>query len=384
MNLQDNPFYLIPHYPDFSRMQPEHVEPALRARLAEARQAVEALEHTATPTWSGFMEPLFRACEPVSEIWAFVAHMHSVMNNPAWREAHDRMQPEVVAFSLRVGQSAPLYRIALALRAADEAAPLLTNPRRRILKSAIRSAEHAGVGLEGAARERFNAIQLELAQRGSSYGNHVLDAIKSYSLWIRDPADIAGLPASLLCAAAQAAREAGEPGATEQKGPWRITLDVASSIPFLKHSRNRELRETLFRANATKASSGALDNSAHVEKILALRREMAVLLGFSSYADLSLSSKMAPSVAAVSQLSDNLAEAARPMARRERDELLAFAKSQGFADAELAPWDIVFWAERLRETRFNYSEEELRAYFQFPRVLEGLFGLAERLFGIRV
>jgi oligopeptidase A len=414
--MHTNPLYHIPYHPAFDRLQPEQAEPALRALLTEAAVAVDQLERGFAPTWEGLMEPLYRACEPLFDAWGLVNHLLAVMNSEGWRQAHDSLQPELVTFGLRVSQSPAFYRGYLALRDADrntgllgncgsatpwrdvrcnnnQSAGLLSGPRRRILDSAIRGAEQSGVGLTGADRERFNAIQQELAKRSTDFSHNLLDAVKAYTLWLRDPRDakgpkapsaVEGLPASLLASAAQAAREAGEPQATPAAGPWRITLDAAVAVPFLLHCRNRALREELFRAQCTKASAGKLDNSAHIERILALRREMAGLLGFSNYADLSLSRKMAPSVAAVDQFAAELATAAGAPARRELEELQAFARSQGFAEASLAPWDVPFWAERLRETRYAYSEEELRAYFQFPRVLEGMFALAGRLFGIRV
>ena len=389
--MNNNPLYRIPYHPAFDRMRPEHAEPALRALLAEATVAVDRLEHGLAPTWEGLMDPLYRACEPLFDAWGLVNHLLAVMNSDGWRQAHDALQPEIVTFGLRVSQSPAIYRGYLSLRDADRNAGPLSGPRRRILDSAIRQAEQAGVGLSGASRERFNAIQQELAKLATSFSNNLLDAVKTYSLWLRDTerkpqvlSAVEGLPESLLASAAQAAREAGEAHATPAEGPWRITLDAAVAVPFLMHCRNRALREELFRAQCTKASSGKLDNSAHIERILALRREMAGLLGFATYADLSLSRKMAPSVATVDRFAADLATAASAPARRELEELQAFARSHGFAESSLAPWDVPFWAERLRESRYAYSEEELRAYFQFPRVLEGMFALVERLFSIRV
>lgn len=383
-NLSSNPLYAISHLPAFDRMTPEHAEPALRAHLAEAETAVAQLEEHATPTWQGLMDPLYRSCYPLYSAWGLVGHFMSVMNSDAWRKAHDRLQPELVSFGLRVAQSPRLYQGYLALRAADHSTPLLTKPQRRILESAIRSAEQAGVGLSGEPRQRFNAIQQELATLSTAFSNHLLDAVKAYSLWIRDPADLDGLPPAWRAAAAQAAKEAGETAATTEQGPWRATLDAPVLVPFLKHARCRRLREELYRAHVTRASSGELDNSSLLERTLALRREMAGLLGYPTYAHLSLTRKMAPGIEAVDQLTADLAAAAQAPARRDNAELLAFARRNGFAESELAPWDYAFWSERLREQRYAYSEEELRAYFPFPRVLDGLFALSERLFGIRV
>ncbi len=382
--LTDNPLYQIPYLPAFDRMVPEQAAPALQARLAEAEAAVTRLEQSAAPTWPALMEPLYRACQPLYDAWGMINHLLGVMNSEGWRQAHDALQPALVSFGLRVAQSPQLYQGYLALREADRTTPQLTGPQRRVLTSTIRSAEQAGVGLSGEARQRFNAIQQELATLATAFSNHLLDAVKHYSLWLRDPSELAGLPESWRAAAAAAAREAGESAATAEQGPWRATLDAPMLVPFLKHARCRPRRAELYRAHVTRAASGELDNSILLERILTLRREMANLLGYPSYAHLSLTRKMAPDIAAVDQLTADLAVAAQAPACRDNTELLAFARAHGFADEELAPWDFAFWSERLREERYAYNEEELRAYFPFPRVLEGLFALAQRLFGIRV
>jgi oligopeptidase A len=382
--MNGNPLYDLAPLPEFDRIRPEHAEPAIRARLAEAAAAVSRLESAAAPTWEGLLEPLHRACEPLFDAWGVVGHLLSVMDSDGWRRAHDALQPEIVAFGLRVAQNPAFYRAYCALRDADRATPCLTGPRRRILESLLRDAEQAGVGLPEAARGRVEAIQQELAQRGTAFGHNLLDAIKAYGLWVRDPAGMEGAPPTVRSLAAQAAQAAGEAAATAEAGPWRLTLDAAVYVPFLLHASSRPLREQLYRAYVVRAAAPPHDNSGHVERILALRRELAGLLGYAAYADLSLSRKMAANVAAVDGLLGGLADAARPGAAAERGELAAFAAGRGFAEPALAPWDVPFWSERLREARYGYREEELRAYFQFPRVLEGLFALAERLFGIRV
>ncbi len=375
-----NPLLSPAFFPAFDRIAPEHAVPAVRALLADAATAADALEASFTPTWDGLMAPLHRLCEPLYDAWGLVNHLLSVMNSDAWREAQQTLQPDVVAFSLRIAQSRRFYDGFRVIRADGAPGPT----QRRVLDAAIRGAEQAGVGLDGEVRDRFNAIQRELAQAGTAFGNAVLDAIKTYSLWIREPDGIDGLPQAVRALAAQAAREAGEPSATPESGPWRITLDAAVSAPFLMHVRNRETRETLFRAGAAKASATPCDNTARVEQILALRREKAGLLGYPHFAAISLANKMAGTVEAVDALTGQLAAAARSTAVRENADLLAFAREHGFTGAELSPWDRSFWVERLMEARYRYSDEELRAYFQFPLVLDGLFALAQRLFDVRI
>ncbi len=393
----NSPFYHIPYYPAFDRMTPENAEPALRGMLAEARTAVDALEATATPTWPGLIAPLHDACHPLFDAWGLLSHMLSVMNSAAWRRVHETLQPEIVSFSLRVGQSRAFYDGFRALQAADRAAPSLTPVRRRILTQTIQHAEQAGVGLPPERQARFNAIQMELARLSTTFRNHVLDATKAFALTLHTRAEVDGLPPALLAVAAQAARQSlalpgpSAPVAGEcthepspENGPWRITLDAAVYLPFMMHSRNRGAREQLYRAYVTRASSGETDNTPLIEQSLSLRRELAGLLGYASFADLSLSTKTAKSVAAVDALIAQLAEASRGAGRQEAADLAAFARARGFAEETLQPWDLTFWAERQREDLYDYSDEELSRYFLFPRVLEGLFSLAARLFGIAI
>ena len=380
-----SPFYHLPYYPAFDQLTPENATPAFEQLLAEANQAVDALERDHSPTWDGLMRPLHDACHPLSDAWGILCHMLSVMNSEGWRNVQEALQPGVVIFSLRVGQSRTFYDGYCALRDADRAAPCLTPAQRRILTKTIQDAEQAGVGLTPEQQARFNEIQMDLARLSTDFRNHVLDATKAYSLTLRTREETDGLPPALLAVAAQAARESDPPddaNATPENGPWRITLDTAVYLPFMQNSRNRPAREKLCRASATRASSGATDNTQVIESILALHREQAALLGYATFADLSLSSKTAKTVAAVDTLIAQLADVACDAAHREANDLLAFAREHGFTENALQPWDIAFWAERQREHLYDYSDEELSRYFLFPRVLEGLFRLAERLFGI--
>lgn len=379
-----SPFLNIPYYPAFDRMTPENAEPAFESLLAEATRAVDALERSHTPTWTGLMRPLHDACHPLFDAWGLLGHMLSVMNSEAWRRVHEALQPALVAFSLRVGQSRVFYASYRALRDADRNAPCLTPVQRRILEKTLQTAEQAGVGLPETQQQRFNEIQAELARLATDFRNHVLDATKAFALTLRTRDEADGLPPALLAVTAQAARDTGEEQATAETGPWRITLDHAVYTPFMMHSRNRAAREKLCRASAMRAASGDLDNTPIIEQILALRREMAALLGYGSYAELSLACKTAHNVETVDALIAQLCGAARDTAQCEAGALLAFARAHGFEGASLEPWDTAFWAERQREHVYAYSDEELSRYFLFPRVLEGLFQLAERLFSITI
>jgi oligopeptidase A len=304
-----------------------------------------------------------------------------VQNSPELRAAYEAVQPTLVQFATRLSQNKVFYNGFKQL--AEDST--LSQAQQRIVEAALRDAELSGVGLEGDAKEQFNQIQQQLAELGTQFSNHVLDATKAFSLTLTTQDEIAGLPPSLLSLAAQAARDAGEDSATATAGPWRITLDIPSYGPFLKHSRRRDLREKLYREYISRASSGDLDNSPLIDKTLALRKQQANLLGFDTYANLSIARKMAPSVDAVEALMEELRSASYDAAVKELEDLKSFAKEQNAPEADdLKQWDIPFWSERMRETEFDLNDEELRPYFPLPQVLNGLFELAHRLFGVTI
>jgi oligopeptidase A len=378
----NNPLLLGKGLPPFDAIQPEHVVPAMTQLLEELDRSLTTLETTVVPTWQGLVEPLDRIIDRLGWSWGIVGHLMGVKNSPELREAHQTMQPQVVQFYTQLGQSQPLYNGFKALKASTEW-DTLDEAQQRIVDAAIRDAQLSGVGLEGEAKERFNAIQLELADLSTKFSNHVLDATKAFSLTLTQKEDVEGLPPSLLSLAAQTARMAGEENATPENGPWRITLDFPSYSPFMQHSTRSDLRETLYKAFLSRASSGELNNAPLIDRILQLRQEQAQLLGFENYAELSLASKMASGVAAVEELMEELRQASYDAAKQELEELQAFATSRGYTQA-LKHWDISYWAQRQREAKFDFTEEELRPYFPLPQVLDGLFGLARRLFGVTV
>ena len=371
--------------PPFDRIDAGQVKPALERILAELTAGQRAQEAAVEPTWASAVEAVNDLVEPLERAWGAVTHLVAVKNSPALREAHQAVQPAVVEASLTLAQSEPLFRALTALRAGPVFATL-TPERRRILDKKILQARLSGIDLSGAERARFTAMQQELSERATTFSNHVLDSTKAYGLELTSADDVAGLPASALAMAAAAAQAAGHASATAEHGPWRITLDMPSFDAFMRHARRRDLRERVYRAYLTRASEldcantahASLDNGPLIARILELRRELAALLGFSTYAELSLATKMAPSVAEVERLLEELRTTSFPVAQRELRELSALA---GF---EVQHWDVGYWAERLREQRYAFSEEELRPYFPLPRVLDGLFALVTRLFGVHV
>lgn len=375
-----NPFLIGHGLPPFDQFHPSQVEPAVTDLIGDLATALESLESTLTPTWEGLAVPLTKISERLGWAWGVLGHLMGVQNSPELRTAYEAVQPALVQFATRLSQSKAFYDGFKQLAATN-----LSSAQQRIVDAAIRDAELSGVGLEGEAKQQFNQIQQQLAELSTQFSNHVLDATKAFSLTLTTQDEIAGLPPSLLSLAAQAARDAGEELATAASGPWRITLDIPSYGPFLKHSRRRDLREKLYRAYVSRASSGELDNSPLIDKTLTLRKQQAQLLGFDTYADLSIARKMAPSVDAVEALMEELRSASYNAAVTELDALKAFAQAQNADEAkDLKQWDIPFWAERMRETEFALNDEELRPYFPLPQVLDGLFGLAHRLFGVTI
>ena len=383
--MTDNPLLTDDGLPRFDAIRPEHVVPAVRELLSRSEARLEELERSITPTWSGTIAALDEIERPFERIWGPVTHLFGVKNSDDLRNAYEEVLSEMVSFGLRISQSEPIYKSLKALRQSGEWESF-DEAQQRIVERKLLDAELAGIALEGEQRERFNDISRELSQLSTDFSNHVLDATKAYSLILTDPQEVEGLPASLLQLAAQSYNQhkpEEEPEATPESGPWRISLDAPSFVPFLQHSRNRDLREQVYRAYITRASAGELDNSGLILSILRLRKEKAALLGYENYADVSLATKMASNVAAVEEMFETLRKASWDAAVADMEDLRALATESGVTE-DLMNWDVSFWAERLREKRFQFTDEQLRPYFPLERVLDGLFGLVNRLFGISV
>ena len=383
-----NPLLIGKGLPPFEAITPEHVVPGIEQLIATLSQSLTELEDrirsSEAATWDAVVEPLSAITERLSWSWGIIGHLMGVKNSPELRSAYETVQPSLVQFASQISQSQAVYDGLKRIKAGTEWGEL-DDAQKRIVEAALRDAELSGVGLTGEPKAKFNEIQQSLAELSTQFSNHVLDATKAFSLTLTDSAEVAGLPESLLSLTAQAARAAGDESATVESGPWRITLDMPSYAPFLRHSQRRDLREQLYRASITRASAGELDNKPLIEKILKLRKQQAALLGFENYAALSLARKMAPSVTAVEALMEELRAASHEAAKKELAEIQAFAAGQNAPEAhDLKQWDLPYWTERLRESKFDLNDEALRPYFPLPRVLEGLFSLAERLFGITI
>ena len=380
--------------PDFLAITPEQVDQAIPQLLADLSAELDALEATLEQrlgpsqpplSWAELMDPLHHLGERLRWSWGVVSHLNGVCNTSELREAHQRQQGAVVAFGNRAGQSKLVYRALQQLAGIRG----LDTTQQRILTAELRDMELRGVGLEGPEQQAFNATSQQLAELATTYSNHVLDATNGWSLRLTKAEQVAGLPHSLRDLLAQSARQAqhdpGDAEASAEQGPWLMGLDMPRVVPFLKYSARRDLRETVYRAQVSRASRGELDNTPLIEQILTLKRQQAQRLGYANWAEVSLASKMAGSVAEVEQLLEELRAAAFPVAQGELEALRAIARRHGAPEADdLKPWDVAYWAEKLRQQSFELDSEALRPWFPLEQVLQGLFGLCQRLFDIRI
>lgn len=376
----ENPLLAWEEYPDFGRIEPHHVEPALRAVLKQSQAELERLEQTQARTWHGLLVPLERLQDRVNRVWGVVTHLHRVRDCAALRTAHADMQPAVVEFFNRIAQSRSLYDALQYIAQSPEFARF-SQALQRTIMLAVRNATLHGVGLEPEQRERFSALARELAELRTSFSTNVLDSTQDFALVLHKAEDVQGLPDDCLALAAAMAQRRGHSAATATQGPWAITLDLPSYLAFMQHSARRDLRQQVHRAYVTRAAHGQWDNAPLIRRIMAVRHEQATLLGFPHYAAMSLASKMAPSLDAVHEILRQLREAGTDPGLTDLIELSDLAHAHG-QNEDIQPWDVLYWAERLKEQRLGLRDAELRPYFPLPAILDGLFALARHLFGV--
>ncbi|KVC62555.1 oligopeptidase A [Burkholderia ubonensis] len=380
-----NPLLDFSGLPRFGEIRPEHVTPALDTLLADANRAVDAASASATPaSWADVVEAVERATEPLGRAWGVVGHLNAVADTPELRAAYGENLPRVTEFWSSVGQNLALYEKYKTIAASAEYATLSVE-RKKILDNALRDFRLSGAELPEDQKPRFAELQEQQAALSKAFSDHVLDATNAYAYVAQDEAELAGLPGDAIEAAREAAQKDGKDG-------WKFTLHFPSYFPVLQYADNRTLRETLYRAYATRASelgpqygggNAEWDNTAIVADELKLRREEAQMLGYRNFAEVSLAPKMAESPQQVIAFLDDLATRARPHADQDWDELRAFAAKE-LGLAELAPWDVAYAAEKLRQQRYAFSENEVKQYFPEPAVLKGLFTVTETLFGVRI
>ena len=379
--MKNNPLLNWNDLPEFDQIEIQHIKPGILDVLARCERELKRLESAKTCTWAELMHPLEKIEDELSRTWGIVTHLQHVKNSDKLRTVYDTLLEDVVKFSNRLGQSKELYKAYCDLRESEEAKNF-DHGQHRILESAIREAELNGVGLNDKDREKYNQISQNLAKLSTKFSNNVLDATKAFKITLKDPGDVAGIPDLLRELTADTARKNGHEQATALTGPWVLTLDSPCFMPFMQHSRRRDLREKMYRAYISRASVGNFDNSKIATEIIRLRIEKANLLGFDTFADLSLSRKMANNPKSVRDLLNELNNACRGAAERDLIALKELAETSG--EEDLKHWDIPYWSERLRENEYNLNDDELRPYFALPRVLSGLFELTERLFDVRI
>ncbi|ALK98653.1 oligopeptidase A [Massilia sp. WF1] len=379
-----NPLLDFTGLPRFDLIRPEHVTPAIEQLIADARGVVQQLEAPSdSVSWDNFVVPLEESTERLGRAWGVVNHLNHVMDTPELRATYNENQPKVTEFWTELGQNEALFGKYKQLRASPEFVNL-SAARKRIVENALRDFRLGGAELPEHQKQRFAEIQEEQAKLSTRFSENVLDATNDFKLLVSDEAELAGLPDDAKAAARAAAERDGKQG-------WQFSLHFPSYFPLLQFADNRNLRERIYRANATKASEmGAVfsevekwDNTGNIAQLLKLRDEEAKLLDFRSFADVSLEPKMAESPERVIEFLEDLARRARPYAEKDLDELRAFAKDE-LGIAEMQAWDVTYASEKLREKRYAFSAQEVKQYFPEPKVVAGLFGVISKVFGVTI
>ena len=372
-----NPLLDFTSLPRFADILPEHVNPAIEQLIAEAQTAITAATKAESVSWATVVEPLQDATERLGRAWGAVAHLNAVISSPALRDAHNAALPKVTQFYTEVGLNRGLFE---RYKALAENPVSLTDEQRSLINHEVRDFRLSGVELEGAARERYAAIQDATAEAQSKFEDNVLDSTNAFSLDVPE-SELKGVPDDVIAAAKAKAKEAGL-----ADGMCRLTLQGPCSMPVMQYAESASLRAQMYRANATRASDEGdikFDNSEFLEKIVALRNEEAKLLGFPSFADVSLVPKMAESPKQVLDFIRDIARRGRPFAERDLVELKAFAAAE-FAINNLQTPDVMFVSEKLRQKRYAFSDDELRQYFPEDRVIAGLFRVVESIYSVRI
>ncbi|MFA0545582.1 oligopeptidase A [Vibrio splendidus] len=376
-----NPLLTFTDLPPFSQIKPEHVKPAVEQVIEECRNKIEqVLEGNTSPSWDNLVAPIDEVDDRLGRIWSPVSHMNSVMNSDELRDAYESCLPVLSEYGTWVGQHKGLFEAYKAIKA-SEAFSALNQAQQKTITDALRDFELSGIGLPADEQHRYGEISKRQSELGSQFSNNVLDATMGWSKQITDVAELAGMPESAL-AAAQAAAEA-----KEQEG-YLLTLDIPSYLPVMTYCDNQDLRKELYEAYVTRASdrgpnAGKWDNTEIITEQLKLRHEIARMLGFSTYSEKSLSTKMAETPDQVLGFLNDLAVKAKPQGEREVEELRQFAEKE-FGVSELNLWDIAYYSEKQKQNLFEISDEELRPYFPESNAVSGLFEVLNRVFGMSV
>ena len=367
--------------PLFSKIKPEHIEPAITQLLEEARTVVKKhLQATTEYTWENLIEPLENAEDKLNKAWSPVSHMNAVVNTDELRLAYNACLPKLSDYSTEMGQNEQLFNAYKVIADSNEFATL-DSAQKKIIQNALRDFRLSGVDLDNEKKKRYKEISQELSRLASNYEENLMDATNAWSKVIRNEQDLAGLPPSALAQAKQTAESQDQDG-------WMITLQFPSYQAIMTYADDRELRREHYEAYATRASDQVSDNeqwdnSLLMEQILALRHEKAQLLGFNNYAELSLATKMAKQPEEVMNFLEDLADKSWRQARKDFADLQSFAK-QYHGINNLQSWDLTYYSEKMRQHFYQLSQEEVKAYFPITRVLPGLFAVVEKLYGLQI
>jgi len=375
----NNPLLESHVLPPFDRIQPDHVAPAIDVILSESRAVIAALGN-AQADWASVPAVLENLQDRLDQAWSPVSHLNAVTNNEAWRAAYNEALPKLAAYGTELGQNETLFRVYEQI-AASPAFSAFTAAQKKTVENALRDFRLSGIGLPAEGKQRFAAIVEKLSELSSKFSDHVLDATQAWELLLPNAERLEGLPESAQALLASLAQQ-------KEKSGYRVTLDFPSYLAVMTYATDRALRQEVYTAFVTRASeqgpqAGRFDNSRLIDEILSLRNEEAQLLGYASYAEVSLVPKMARSPQQVMEFLDDLARRTKPGAEKELDELRAFAASD-LSIPDLQPWDVTFASEKLKEKKYAISQEVLRPYFPAPKVIAGMLKIAEKLYGLEI
>lgn len=368
-------------FPKFDQIKIEDIEPVLTDLLAQGREKIEKLAVSRKQkTWENFIVPMDEIDNALERMWSPVSHLNAVKDSDELRDAYEACLPKLTEYGTLLSQDKRLYDGYVSIKDSGEF-DSLTQAQKKVITNALRDFKLAGVNLSEEDKPRFMEIQQALSQKCNKFSQNVLDATHGWSLNITDETDLSGLPESAIGMARQMAQSAGQQG-------WKFTLDAPLYIPFMTYADHQEFRRQMYEAFTTRASDmgptkGKWDNSQLMVDILSLRQEKAKMLGFDNYADYSVVSKMANSPDQIIEFLQDLAEKSKPYAEKELEELRSFAKNE-YEVAELNAWDLAYYSEKLKLQRYEFTQEEVRPYFPVEHVLEGMFGVVNRLFGISI
>jgi len=376
-----NPLLSFTDLPPFSDIKPEHVKPAVERAIEDCREKIEhVLKGNTGPTWENVIAPIEEVDDRLSRLWSPVSHMNSVVNSDELREAYESCLPILSEYGTWVGQHKGLFEAYKAIKH-SKAYSKLSQAKKKTIKDALRDFELSGIGLPKDEQKRYGDISKRMSELGSKFSNNVLDATMGWTKHVTDVNDLAGMPESALAAAQAAAEAKGLEG-------YLLTLDIPSYLPVMTYCDNQGLRKELYEAYVTRASdrgpnAGKWDNTEIIAELLKLRYEIARMLGFNTYSEKSLATKMAETPDQVMTFLNNLANKVKPQGEHEVLELREFAEKEfGVTSFEL--WDIAYYSEKQKQKLFEISDEQLRPYFPESKVVSGLFEVLKRVFGMNV